>query len=45
MTTETVFIWAAHNILTAAAIGFGGATLIILLYTYVHDYATLVKHN
>lgn len=45
MATQTVFIWASHNILTAGAIGFGGATLIIMLYTYLHDYVAPAKHS
>jgi hypothetical protein len=45
MTMESVFVWATHNILTAAAIGFGGATLIITLYTYVLDYVGMAKKN
>lgn len=45
MAMQTFFIWASHNLLTAAAICFGGATLIVMLYTYVHDYVLLTKRN
>ena len=43
MTTQAVLVWASHNLLSAAAICFGGATLMIMLYTYVHDYVLLAK--
>jgi len=39
--TQMVFPWLTHNPLSAAAILFGGATVVVLLYTYVYDYRML----
>jgi hypothetical protein len=43
MTTQSVLFWASHNLFTAAAICFGGATLVIMLYTYIHDHVLPAK--
>ncbi len=43
MTTQSVLLWASHNLFTAAAICFGGATLVIMLYTYIHDHVLPAK--
>ncbi|GMV49940.1 MAG: hypothetical protein NBKEAIPA_02331 [Nitrospirae bacterium] len=45
METQIILSWATHNLLSAAAICFGGAVLIIMLYAYVHDYVVLGKHR
>ena len=43
MVTQTVLLWAAHNLFSATAVCFGAAMLIIMLYTYVHDYVLVTK--
>jgi hypothetical protein len=43
MMTQTVLLWASHNLFSAAAVCFGMAMLIVMLYTYVHDYVLVTK--
>ncbi len=43
MTMQTVLLWASRNAFIVVAICFGVATLMIILYTYVHDYVLLGK--
>lgn len=37
-----VFVWLTQHPLSATAFFFGGSTLAVLLYTYVHDYNMLI---
>ena len=43
MMAQKIFLWASHNLFTATAVRFGGAMLIIMLYTYVQDYVLVEK--
>jgi hypothetical protein len=43
MLTQMILSWASHNLFTAATLCFGGAMLIIMLYTYIHDYVLVEK--
>ena len=45
MTMHTILLWASHNFFTLASICFGGATLMVILYTYVHDYVLVRKNH
>jgi len=37
-----IVAWLTQHPLSATAFFFGGSTLAVLLYTYVHDYKTLI---
>ena len=41
----TIAHWFIHDPLTGAAWFFGGGTLAVILYTYVHDYNMLTDRN
>ena len=43
MSLQNIFLWASQNVFGIAAICFGGATLIVILYTYMYDYAIVDK--
>ncbi len=43
MMAQPLLFWASHNLFTAAVICFGGTLLIVMVYTYLHDYVMVVK--
>jgi hypothetical protein len=41
----SMFHWFTQHPLSAAAVLFGGATLAVALFTYVHDYKMLIREG
>lgn len=39
--TQSLYHWFAQNPFTATAVFFGGAIVVVMLYTYVYDYRML----